>query len=88
MKHNNNIFGGETYRGNAIRTMSPATKTALVLTVISVIAALFIIANLGEITARIAIFVADVLTSGFLILAVVLVLIWMVTSFRYRRRYR
>lgn len=64
MRHRNNIFEQETYRGTGIKTMSAVQLTVIILSAISVIAAVYIVANFNEITARMAIFAANILTSG------------------------
>lgn len=54
MRHRNNIFEQETYRGTGIKAMSAVQLTVIILSAISVIAAVYIVANFNEITARMA----------------------------------
>lgn len=64
MRRVGNIFEQESYRGAGIRAVSGVTLTMIVCSVLSVLAAIGIIANFGAVTARIAIFMANTLSSG------------------------
>lgn len=66
-----NIFESERYTGAGVGVVPGVTITLIVCSVLSVLAAVSIVANWDEVTARIAICVANLLTSGFLILAVI-----------------
>ena len=68
MRRAGNIFERESYRGSGVRSMSGVTLTLIICSVLSGLAAIGIIANFGAVTARIAIFLANLLSSGFLIL--------------------
>ena len=56
----------------------------MVLTVLSVIGAIYVVANFGELTARIAIWMVDFLTSGFLILVAILVIVYFVIKLKWK----
>lgn len=71
MRRAGNIFERESYRGSGVRSMSGVTLTLIICSVLSGLAAIGIIANFGAVTARIAIFLANLLSSGFLILIVI-----------------
>ena len=53
MRRAGNIFEQESYRGAGIRAVSGVTLTMIVCSVLSVLAAIGIIANFGAVTARI-----------------------------------
>ena len=76
MRRAGNIFEQENYRGTGIRTMSGVTLTLIVCSVLSGLAAFSIIANFGAVTARIAIFMANMLSSGLPILIVILAVVY------------
>ena len=59
-----NIFESRSYRGTGQPVFTPASITALILSVVSFLAAVFIIANYDEIAARIAIWVAGFLSTA------------------------
>ena len=59
-----NIFEQESYRGTGVRTLSSERLTLIICSVLSGLAAFSIIANFGAVTARIAIFMANLLSSG------------------------
>lgn len=70
MKNENDIFGSE--RGFGADTgISAVTITTLILSVISIAAAIFVIINFNIITAVIAMWVSELLASAIIILAVV-----------------
>ena len=89
MRYSRNIFESENYRGAGVRTISAETIVASILTVLSALAVVFIIANFDEIMAMIAIGMADFLTSAFpiLILAVAIICFMVITKRRARRRF-
>ena len=66
--------------------MTSVTFTRIICSVLSGVVALGIIANFGEVTARIAIFMANLLSSGFLVLAVVIVMIYFVVQLKWKMR--
>lgn len=82
MRNSGNIFGQESYRGTGIRTISAVSLATMVLTVLSVIGAIYVVANFGELTARIAIWMVDFLTSGFLIMVAILVIFYFVIKLK------
>lgn len=88
MRHSGSIFGSESYRGTGIRTVSGVTVTTMVLSLISIAAAIYVVANFGEITARIAIWMANFLSSGFLILVVVVAIVYFVMRLKWKMRRR
>ena len=70
MKNENDIFGSE--RSFGVDTgISAVTITTLILSVISIAAAIFVIINFNIITAVIAMWVSELLASAIIILAVV-----------------
>lgn len=82
----NNIFRQENYRGTGDRTVSGVTIAAIVMGIISVIGAVLIIANFGDITARIAIWMEGFLTSGFPILLFIGFVIYLIARIKWRIR--
>ena len=88
MRHTGNIFEQESYRGTGVRTMSGVTLTLIICSVISGLAAFSIIANLGAVTAEIAIFMADLLSSGFPILIVIAAVVFFAVRLKWKLRRR
>ena len=86
MRRAGNIFEQESYRGAGIRAVSGVTLTMIVCSVLSVLAAIGIIANFGAVTARIAIFMANTLSSGFPILVVVIAVVYFVVRLKWKLR--
>jgi hypothetical protein len=86
MRRVGNIFEQESYRGAGIRAVSGVTLTMIVCSVLSVLAAIGIIANFGAVTARIAIFMANTLSSGFPILVVVIAVVYFVVRLKWKLR--
>ena len=86
MRHERNIFKQKRCRETGIRIMTSVTFTRIICSVLSGVVALGIIANFGEVTARIAIFMANLLSSGFLVLAVVIVMIYFVVQLKWKMR--
>lgn len=82
MRRARNIFERESYRGTGVRNVSGATVALIICSVLSLLAAIAIIANFGAVTARIAIFVANLLSSGFPILIVIVVLGYFILRLR------
>lgn len=89
MRYSRNIFEGENYRGSGVRTVSAETVVASILTVLSVLVAIFIIANYNEITAMLAIWIAGFLTSVFpiLVFTIIITCFVVITKRRARRRF-
>lgn len=88
MRHSGNIFGSESYRGTGIRTVSGVTVTTMVLSLLSVAAAIYVVANFGELTAGIAIWMANFLSSGFPILVAILAVVYFVMRLKWKMRRR
>lgn len=88
MRYSGNMFRPESYRGTGIRTISGVTVATTVLTGISVLMAVYVVANFDELTARIAIWMAGFLSSGFPVLVVIVAMIWFVMRMRWRMRRR
>lgn len=88
MRRSGNIFGTEHYRGAGIKTISKTVAVTFVLLAISILAGIFIIANFNELTARIVIWVANFLSSGFPILGTVVVIIYFVIKLKWKMRRR
>lgn len=86
MRRAGNIFEQESYRGTGVRTMSGVTLTLVICSVLSVLAAINIIANFGAVTARIAIFMANLLSSGFPILIVIAAVVYFIVRLRWKLR--
>lgn len=82
MRTSRNIFESENYRGTGIKTVSGVTAVTMAFSAISFIAAVFIIANFRTITAQIAIWMANLLSSGFPILITVIVIIYFWTKLK------
>lgn len=88
MRHSGNIFGSESYRGTGIRTVSGVTVTTMVLSLLSAAAAIYVVANFGELTARIAIWMANFLSSGFPILVTIVAVVYFVMRLKGKMRRR
>lgn len=88
MRHSGNIFKSESYRGTGIRTFSPVSLATVVLTGITIVAAIYIIANFGDITAKVAIWMANFLSSGFPVLVIIVVTVYLVMRFKWKMRRR
>ena len=86
MRRAGNIFEQESYRGTGVRTMSGVTITLIVCFVLSGLAAFSIIANFGVVTARIAIFMANLLSSGFPILIVIVAVVYFTMRLKWKLR--
>ena len=84
MRHRNSMFETGNYRGTGDPGLSKVQILTIVLSVISVIAAILIIANFGMITAQIAMNIANLLSSGALVTIVALAVL--IGRFRWRAR--
>lgn len=84
MRRAGNIFEQENYRGTGIKTMSGATLALVVCSVLSGLAVFSIIANFGAVTAGIAIFMADLLSSGFPILIAIMAVVYFIVRLKWR----
>ena len=79
MKNENDIFGSERCFG-ADTGISAVTITTLILSAISIAAAIFVIINFNIITAVIAMWVSELLASAIIILAVVAGILCLILS--------
>lgn len=86
MRHAGNIFEQESYRGTGTRTVSGVTITLIICSVLSGLTAFSIIANFGAVTARIAIFIAEFLSSGFPILIVIAAVVYFTVRLKWKLR--
>ena len=86
MRRAGDIFEQESYRGTGVRTMSGVTLTLIICSVISGLAAISIIANFGAVTARIAISMANLLSSGFPILIAIATVVFFIVRLKWKRR--
>lgn len=86
MRRTGNIFEQESYRGTGIRTLSGVTFTLIICSLLSGLAAISIIANFGAVTARIAIFMVNFLSSGFPILIVIVTIVYFTVWLKWKLR--
>lgn len=86
MRRAGNIFEQESYRGIGVRTMPGVTITLIICSVLSGLTAFCIIANFGAVSARIAIFVANLLSSGFPILIVIAAVVYFTVRLKWKLR--
>lgn len=86
MRRAGNIFEQESYRGTGVRTISGVTLTLLICSVLSGLTAISIIANFGAVTARIAIFMVNLLSSGFPILIVIVAVAYFIVRLKWKLR--
>lgn len=86
MRRARNIFEQESYRETGVRTVSGVTLTLLICSVLSGLAAISIIANFGAVTAQIAIFIANLLSSGFPILIVIAAVVYFTARLKWKLR--
>lgn len=89
MRNNGSIFEEETYRRPGIKEVSAVGLTTFGLSLISFIGVIFIVANFDEVTAKIAVFVAGLVSSGitFLIAAVAVICFVVRSRWRWRTRF-
>lgn len=88
MRNSGSIYEEETYRGTGVKEVSAVRLTTFGLSLISFIGVIFIVANFDEVTAKIAVFVAGLLSSGIPFLTVAVVVICSVVRSRWRWRTR
>jgi len=84
MRHSGNIFESENYRGTGIPRLSPATITTIILSAVSFLAAVFMIASFDEVTAQIAIWVAGFLSSAFPVVVLILAVIYLLAKMKWK----
>lgn len=75
-------------RGTGIRAVSGVTAATVILTVVSLLAAVGIAADFNDITARIAIFTVHILSSGFPVLVVITAVIYFAARMKWKIRRR
>lgn len=85
MGNRRNIFGGDA-GGIGWTFMPPDRIAAIVMGGISLIASVFVVAFFDEITARIAVLMADLLTSGALVLITIIGVVIVLTAIRRKIR--
>ena len=88
MRRAGNIFNQERYRGTGVRSVSGVTLTLIICSVLSGLAAIGILANFGAVTARIAICMANLLSSGFPILMVITAVVYFIMRMKWKLRRR
>lgn len=88
MKHSGNIFKTGNCRGPGKPSFSGVQILTIILSVISFIAAIFIIANFGTITAKIAVGIVNLLSTGLLIFIAVIAVIILIGRWRWGMRRR
>ncbi len=86
MRRAGDIFEQESYRGTGVRTISGVSLAMIICTAISALAAFCIIANFGAVTAQIAIFTVNLLSTGFPILAAVIVVVYFIARLKWKLR--
>ena len=88
MRRAGNIFNQEHYRGTGVRSVSGVALTLMICSVLSGLAVISIIANFGAVTARIAICMANLLSSGFPILMVITAVVYFIMRMKWKLRRR
>ncbi len=83
MRRSGNIFEQENYRGTGVRTMSGTMLALVVCSLLSGLAAFSIICNFGAVTAKIAIFIATLLSSSLPILLVIIAFVYFVMRLKW-----
>lgn len=86
MRRVRNVFEQESYRGRGIRAITGATMTMIICSVLSGLAIIGIVANFDTVAARIAIFIANMLSSGFPILVVIIAAVYFVVKLKWKLR--
>lgn len=84
MRRAKNIFEQESHRGTGVRNMSGVTLTLIICSVFSGLTAIGIITNFEAVTARIAIFMANLLCSGFTILIVIVTVVYFTLRLKWK----
>lgn len=84
MRRTGNIFESRSYHGTGQALLTPASITTIILSAISFLAAVFIIANYKEITARIAIWVAGFLSSAFPVVLLILAALFFIARLKWK----
>lgn len=80
----NDIFEQESYRGTGGRAMQNVTLALTICSVLSGLATIAIISNFGMVTAQIAVFMAKLLSSGFLILTAAIMIIYFIVRLKWK----
>ena len=86
MRRIHNMFEPDGYRGTGRPEFTGMQILTIVLSVLSLLGAIYIIANFNALLARIAICVANLLTMGFPLLVLLVVIAVWVGRTRWRRR--
>lgn len=84
MRYSDHMF--QNSYENKKNTISGVTVVAVILSILSVLAAVLIIINFEKITAGIAVWMAEFLTSGFLILIAVMIVIYLIVKLKWKIR--
>lgn len=84
MKRAGNIFEKENYNGKNRRGVSGVTVTVILLSVLSILAAAHIILHFQEVTARIAVFVTHLLSTGIPILLIGIAIVYFVAKLKWK----
>ena len=88
MRHADNIFESEKDGREGIRSISGTTVTFVVLAMISLVAVGYILLNFDNITIHIALWVANFLSSSFVIVMVIAAILYVVMRIRYGMYWR
>lgn len=86
MRRSGNIFESDCYRGTGIRNYSGNQILTIVLSIISLIGAICIIANFGMVTAKIAIGIVNLLSMGLPVLVVMIAILILIGRLNRRMR--
>lgn len=86
MRRSGNIFESDCYRGAGIRNYSENQILTIVLSIISLIGAIYIIANFGMVTAKIAIGIVNLLSMGLPVLVVMTAILILIGRLSRRMR--
>lgn len=84
MRCSDNIFETDRSRETALCLDSPAAITTVILTVASVIGAIAVIANFDEILAKIAIWVAGLITSAIPVVLLILLIMYILAKLKWK----
>lgn len=88
MRNSQNMFGTDHDRRRGMPAFSGIQILTIVLSVISAVIAIMIAANFGAVTARIAIGIVNLLSTGLPILIVIGIAVFLIARIRWRMRRR
>lgn len=88
MRRSGNIFESDNYRDRGTTSVIGIQKLTIILSLITLIAAIYIIVNFGEVTSRIAVAIAYFLSSEFTVLIVAIGIIWLLGRVRWKMNKR